>query len=108
MILEKQTIAYWEKRRNFQYFSEAIRLCRTYEGNSSNVLEVGSRDTKFLERLDWIPKKVAIDKYMRPTIANAENIQGDFLTWQEPQNFDLAICLQVVEHLKEVAPFAEK
>jgi hypothetical protein len=108
MTIEAQTKAYWEKRRNFQYFLEAIRLCRTYEGNASNVLEVGSRDTKFLERLYWIPKKVAIDKYISPTIANAENIQGDFMTWHEPHDFDLAICLQVVEHLKEVAPFAEK
>jgi hypothetical protein len=108
IIPKKQSEAYWEKRGDFLYYSEAIRFCRMYASEASTVLEVGSRDTKFLEWLDWIPQKVAIDKFCMPTIASAENIQCDFLTWQEPYIFDLGVCLQVVEHLKDVALFAQK
>jgi len=108
MEIKKAPGKYWRIRCGLQYYSEALRLCRKYAGTASSVLEVGARDTLFLEKLDWIPRKVAIDRRMVPVINGAENIRSDFLTWQEPYLFDLAVCLQVLEHLKNVITFAEK
>jgi hypothetical protein len=99
---------YWLDRRCFKYYQEALRFCRKYSVAGSSVLEVGPRDTTFLDWLDWIPRKVAIDRDLQPVIKGATNIQGDFLQWRTEEKFDLAVCLQVLEHLEDPVPFAEK
>jgi hypothetical protein len=99
---------YWQTRCGFQYYYEALRLCRKHAGEAKSVLEVGPRDTHFLDWVDWVPRKVAIDRYFQPEILDAESIQGNFLNWSLTDSFDLTVCLQVLEHLEEVVPFARK
>ncbi len=99
---------YWETRKDLPYYRESLRFCQKYGRGASSVLEVGPRDTTFLEGLDWIPRKVAIDLLYKPVIAGCENIQGDFITWTPGEMFDLGVCMQVMEHLENPAPFAAK
>jgi hypothetical protein len=102
------TSDYWEERKNWHYYQKVVELAREFAPQAHTVIEVGPRETPFLERVNWIPSKTAIDRYFRPTIQGATNLQGDFLEFQPPHRFDLVLCLQVLEHLEEPQPFASK
>jgi hypothetical protein len=99
---------YWQARNQFKYYQEALRLCRAYSAGASSVLEVGPHNTTFLDWLDWIPRKVAIDQAFKPVIHGAENIRGDFMSWETGEIFDLTVCLQVLEHIEDATAFAQK
>jgi len=100
---------YWNARKFFGYFDKALELCEKYGSNAARVLEVGPRDTRFLERLVWIPTKVAIDNEVMPEIHGGHNIRADFVELPDPDPiFDLTVCLQVLEHVNDVSKFAQK
>jgi hypothetical protein len=99
---------YWGERRDWLYYRTAVRFASEFAPTARTVLEVGPRDTPFLEIIDWVPEKVTIDRYFRPTVRGATNLQGDFMKFEPEQPFDLVFCLQVLEHLEAPAPFARK
>ena len=99
---------YWGERKTWNYYSKVLELAREFAPDAATVLEVGPRDTPFLEQFEWIPNKTAIDRYFRPVVRGATNLQGDFLKFEPPGLFDLVLCLQVLEHLESPQPFAQK
>jgi hypothetical protein len=99
---------YWEERKNWLYYRKVVELAREFAPVAQKVIEVGPRDTPFLESIDWVPSKTAIDRYFKPRIRGATNLQGDFLKFQPECVFDLVFCLQVLEHLDSPEPFAQK
>jgi hypothetical protein len=100
--------AYWEARRGFRYYQEAVRLAREHVPGGGAVIDVGAHETEVLERLDWFERRVALDVNPVPRRARVETVIADF-TWFEPRGrFDLALCLQVLEHLEHPGPFARK
>ncbi len=99
---------YWEGRKDFRYFAEVTRMARAYAAAAETVLDVGPHQTTFVTQLSWIRHKTAIDLHNRPKMRGVQGIRGDFMEFEPPQRFDLVICLQVMEHLVEPAPFARK
>jgi hypothetical protein len=104
-----QTAAgYWESRKDYRYYREVLNMGRKHASGATSVIDVGCRDTRILERFDWIPSKTALDFGQRPVVLGATNLQKDFLDYAPVERFDLVLCLQVLEHLKDPAPFARK
>jgi SAM-dependent methyltransferase len=100
--------SYWEKRRDYNYYQEAIRLARVYASSGRQVIDVGANETEVLRQLDWFERRVALDaRYILPQ-AGIETIVMDFMNYQPESDFDLVLCLQVLEHLREPATFAKK
>jgi SAM-dependent methyltransferase len=99
---------YWAERQNFNYFNEVVRLCRAYEPDGARVIDVGSGPTQLLRRLDWFGHRVALDRQFVPWRWRIKTIRADFLEYQPKHRFDLVLCLQVLEHLADPAPFARK
>ena len=101
-------IDYWEQRKKFQYYKAAIDLAHEFASDARTAIDVGSGNTKFLQQVDWVAQKTAVDLDVVPRIQGAKNHRIDFMKFQHLYMFDLVFCLQVLEHLELVHPFAKK
>ncbi len=99
---------YWGKRSEWSYYQKAVEFAREFAPAAQTVIEVGPRDTPFLEMITWVPAKTAIDRYFLPCVQGTTNLQGDFMKFEPPRPFDLVFCLQVLEHLEAPEPFTQK
>ena len=99
---------YWESRKEYRYYQVAARLAKEYGPTARTVLDVGARDTRFLELIDWVSAKTAIDVDRTPVVRGAQNLRCDFLSYEPNVRFDLVFCLQVLEHLHRPAVFLKK
>ncbi len=104
----RQPGAYWAKRQDSIYLQYVYFLARVVGRDARSVIDVGSNGCAYLEWLDWIPRKVSLDLKNPYHSATVEGIRGDFLTTPIVGRFDLCLCLQVLEHIPEVEPFARK
>jgi hypothetical protein len=69
---------------------------------------VGAWKTPIIERFSWIPVRDALDiapPYCSPTV---RGIHADFFTYAPEREYDVVLCLQVLEHLNDPASFARK
>lgn len=99
---------YWLERRKFNYYQAAFNFCQRYGSSAQSVLDVGAANTQFIQWLDWIPKRTALDLVPPPPLENIQTIGGDFLSWRPTNYYDLLTCLQVLEHLEYPDYFARK
>jgi hypothetical protein len=90
------------------YYREVVRLALAHAPDARSVIDVGSMNSPFILRFDWIPEKASLDLYKQGRLRRVKNIRADFLTWQPDRMYDLVLCLQVLEHLDKPAPFARK
>jgi len=102
------TVSYWEDRRHMRYYGQVLELARRYAPAGGSVVDVGGRGCEYITWFDWFRRKVVIDLQHVPPQSGVETLVGDFLAWQPAEPFDLALCLQVLEHLAEPAPFCRK
>jgi hypothetical protein len=99
---------YWEARKHFRYYAEVIRLAQKYVPRGGTVIDVGARGTGVLTSLDGFSRRVMLDlEPMRPR-PGIDTVQADFMEYRPPARFDLVLCLQVLEHLEDPAPFARR
>lgn len=107
-VPSKRSGGYWEGRRGFRYYTRVVELARHYAPDARTAIDVGPKDTPFLESIDWVPSKTAIDLRTLPVVRGANNLLGDFMEFHPKGPFDLVFCLQVLEHLADPGPFARK
>lgn len=105
---------YWGRRKDAAMYALVKFLARVYVPHGGAVLDVGCFTSMFVLELDWFRKKAVADSipYLVDNWKGAANQvefhAGDFMTLRFPESFDLVVCLQVVEHLEEPAPFIRK
>lgn len=99
---------YWKKRSDMVYY-RTVSLMVGYVGrNAKTVIDVGARDAQYIEEFDWIPEKYTLDIATPYSSETVTGIQEDFFTYSPERKFDLVLCLQVLEHIKEAEKFAKK
>lgn len=98
---------YWEGRKSMKYYSEVVALARDYAPDAASVLDVGGRDC--LYSLD-IPAglRVTVDPDLGPQHPGIVWHQADFMQWQPDRIYDIGLCMQVLEHIKDPARFLRK
>ena len=101
-------IDYWQKRQTLIYYQYVSLIVRAVAGNATSAIDVGSSNTSIIESFDWIPDKYALDKRNPYSSDTVVGIKQDFFQFDPPKKYDLALCLQVLEHISDVALFAQK
>lgn len=101
---------YWDERKDLNYYKVATDFVKKYNPHGS-LLEVGgniSGGCKYLEACPN-PIKVAVEqRWGIDTIAGVDLHFCDFMTWEPPQHFDIAVCLQCIEHVENPKAFLQK
>ncbi len=99
---------YWAHRSDMMYYHYVDYIVRTVGREAGSMIDVGSASSPFIERFDWIREKLSLD--MAPPYASdtVMGIQGDLMQIEFARKFDLCTCLQVLEHIPDVRPFARK
>lgn len=99
---------YWKVRAEKRYYRKAVRYGRLFAPNAQSVLDVGSNACEYINWMDWIPERVRIDPLPVGELDGVTTIQGDFMEYQPPNPFDLILCLQVLEHVKDPGAFCAR
>jgi hypothetical protein len=100
--------SYWEERKNFLYY-QVVRIIATgVAGEAKSVLDVGSSGCPYL---DWFPEaehRTSLD-LRKPYVAEGiDSVTSNYLTWEVDRQYDLVLCLQVLEHVRKADEFAQK
>ena len=100
---------YWEDRKDAIYLYVAQQICKKYGNESTSVIDVGSNGTPTLE---WhrsnATRLVSLD-LRRPYVeVGVESLTEDFFSYSPSEQFDLATCFQVLEHVPDPKAFAQK
>ena len=99
---------YWRSRRDANYLQRVARLVQSVGGDAKSILDVGSNRCPYLDWFEWIPKRVSVDLQAPYSSPSVEGIKADFLSWQANEQFDLCLCLQVLEHVPDAGAFSRK
>lgn len=99
------------RKKNLKYQQECLELVEKLkkEYYMETVIDVGGWDGFFVKRTSF-KEKTVVDIKDRGALKNIEYVHEDFLTWKCDKKYDLAVCMQVLEHLdtKSIQPFVEK
>lgn len=99
---------YWEERRETVYLQHVYALSCFIGRNAESIIDVGSNGCPYLEWFPWIENKLSIDLHHPYKAKDIKSIVGDFLKYYPDRVFDLALCLQVLEHVPDVENFARR
>lgn len=111
---------YSKNRKDHQYYRDAWCALRFFGGGARSVVDVGSSVPPFLLSADWIPERELVSKYFpggeRPCGKSThcmlqDGIEAhiqDFYQWKPQKTYDVAISMQVVEHVWNPSRFMHK
>lgn len=99
---------YWEERQGLVYYRYVDLIVRGVAPRTKSIIDVGSSNTSIVEWFDWVPVRHALDKRNPYSSENVGAIKQDFLQFNPASKYDLAICLQVLEHIPDAGTFARK
>lgn len=90
------------------YYKYIDILVKAFGYDAKNILDVGSANTKYIEAFHWIPEKFTLDIKNPYKSPNVTAIETDFFDYHPNKKFDFVTCFQVLEHIPDVQPFAQK
>ncbi len=102
---------YWEGRKDLQYYRTVREFAEKYCPNGKTLLDVGGGVGLGCQYLEWF------DRFDRTAVELPTNgcmldgvrvVNADFLQWEPDRQYDLVLCLQVLEHVPDASAFALK
>lgn len=100
------TSSYWQQRQQMMYYRYIDVLVRAMAADARSMIDVGSSNTPVIEWFDWIHRRDALDLREPYASENVRGIKANFITYVPEERYDFATCLQVLEHVPDVTPFA--
>ncbi len=100
--------ACWNFRSHQRYYRRTIKLAKRFAPWARSVLDVGSNNSQYIERLDWIAHRERLDLLALQPIEGVIDTRSDFMEFEPGRAYDLVLCLQVIEHLQDPAAFCQK
>lgn len=99
---------YWARRSDLLYYQYFRMIIRCVGKDAGSMIDIGSGNAPYLEWFDWIGKRVSVDIRTPYRSATVEGIKGDIHKLTFPEKFDICTCMQVMEHVPEAGPFAQR
>lgn len=99
---------YWERRKNSIYLRFVDYIVSSVGANAASLIDIGSRDCAYFSWFPWIEERVSLDLKAPYVGDGVRSIVADFFAWQPDKRYDVALCLQVLEHIEDAATFSRK
>jgi hypothetical protein len=99
---------YWEARRELLYYQVVRQLVAELGSDATSLIDVGSGDCPYLDWFDHVPTRISVDPERPYGSRGVTAVKADFLDWEPSRGYDLATCLQVLEHVPRPDLFARK
>lgn len=99
---------YWEQRKDELYYHIVRVLSDKLSVGAKSVIDIGSNKCPYLEWFLHVPLRTSIDLRRPYEAPGVKSLKHDFLTWEPDRKYDLALCLQVLEHVPDAGAFAQK
>lgn len=98
---------FYEPNRSFRYYAPALNWI--HQLRPTSVLDVGGRRSPILDSLSSDVERVCLDIERIPGLKpGIRRITADFSTWVPDKQYDLVVCLQVLQNIQDVESFARK
>lgn len=98
---------YYSSREHLKYYKRVISLSLPYTKNCNSIIDVGSANVPMLDNFR-AKKKVSLDIRQPYVAEDVISIKKDFLQYNSDEKFDVCLCLQTLEHVKDAKKFSEK
>ena len=99
---------YWERRMDMLYYQYVDYIIRTVGHDAHSLIDIGTASCPYLEWFDWIPERISFDMAQPYQSETVQGIQADFMAHEFDKKYDVLTCLQVLEHVPDVVPFARR
>jgi hypothetical protein len=99
---------YWGRRQHMLYYQVVRIIAQVLAKDARSVIDIGSWDVPTLDWFPDTPDRTSLDLRMPYRADGIQSVTADFLTWQPDRTYDLALCLQVLEHVPDAGAFAQK
>lgn len=100
--------SYWEGRAELLYYHCVEMFVAGFAPAGGSIIDVGSNQSPVLEPLDWFSERISLDLRRPYQSEKVQGVKADFLQFNPMTHFDLALCLQVLEHVRDPHSFARK
>lgn len=98
--------AYWDQRKNSVYLQHVKALVSFIGRDQRSIIDIGSNACPYLDWFPWFDRRVSIDLHRPYAGPGIEALKGDFFHFDAKTHFDVALCLQVMEHIPDAKTFA--
>ncbi len=103
-----QSGRYWEARSDLMYYRYVDFIVRVLGSEATSLIDVGTGNCPYLEWFPWIDRRVSIDIQGPYVSSGVLGIEANVLDHQFKDQFDLCLCLQVLEHVPDPKRFARR
>jgi hypothetical protein len=95
-------------RKSLRIYDAAYASASMFSESATSALEVGCVKPSFLEHFNWIPNRVCVSPYyagyskVQDSAKSDEAVTyltDDFNEWKQREQYDLVVCMQVIEHV---------
>mgnify|MGYP001339315668 CR=1 FL=1 len=99
---------YFTKRKHAIYLAYVDYMVCAVGSNAQSLIDIGSRNCGYFRWWPWIEDKVSLDLSEPYRGSGVRSIKADFFEWEPDRRYDVATCLQVLEHIQDARRFAHK
>ena len=104
--------AYWSRRKDYRYWRTALRFATELAPQARTMLDVGGGVTAGCRYLELLPhfERTSIETpdSARRSLEGVRVILEQFEGWESDQRYDVVLCFQVLEHIRDTEGFARK
>ncbi len=106
--LRQKRHGYWNARRHMLYYKAVQQFVSVIGDQAKTLVDIGSGSAEYTAWFDWIPDRYVLDIHVANPPPGVTAINTDFLEFVPEFRFDVALCLQVLEHIDDPTKFCDK
>jgi hypothetical protein len=106
--VQQQNLGYWAARRHMLYYQAVYQFVAAIGYNAKSLVDIGSGGTDYITWFDWIESRAKLDYRISNASPGIAKIETDFFEWNPEKKYDVALCLQVLEHIPDAKGFCDK
>ncbi len=107
-VLLQKRLGYWEARRHLLYYKSLFQFVSVVGYDAQSLLDVGSASADYVSWMDWIPERFILDFKIPRKPEGITAIEIDFFEYEPENKFDVVLCCQVLEHVRDPELFCSK